>query len=79
VTEKPHEGLPVAGYQPQSEANVAAVNGFKQLEEQVLRALDDLEDNNHEIDRRLSAIGRTGIQTAFMAINRSIFKPSRIA
>lgn len=79
MTEKPHEGLPVASYKPQSEANVAAVNSFKQLEEQVLRALDDLEKNNHEIDRRWSAIGRTGIQTAFMAINRSIFKPSRIA
>lgn len=79
MTEKQHEGLPVAGYQPQSEVNVTAVNGFKQLEEQVLRALDDLEKNNHEIDRRWSAIGRTGIQQAFMAINRSIFKPTRIA
>jgi len=35
-----HKGLPVHGYQPQSEAKVALVNEFKQDEERLLRKLD---------------------------------------
>lgn len=72
-----HPGLPVAGYQPQSEDKVALVNVNKHLEEQVLRQLDLLKADMG-IDQRWLAIGRTGIEQAFMAINRSIFKPTRI-
>ena len=37
-----HKGLPVAGYQPQSEEKVALVNRFKEMEERLLRELDAL-------------------------------------
>jgi hypothetical protein len=73
-----HEGLPVAGYQPQSQSNVDIVNQNKRLEEQVLRVLDDILTNNHDIDRRWLAIGRTHIEEGFMAVNRAIFKPQRV-
>ena len=71
------EGLPVSGYRPQSEENIALVNNFKQLEEQVLRQLDDLKASE-AIDQRWLAIGRTQLEQAFMAINRSVFQPGRI-
>lgn len=75
--DKQHEGLPVAGYQPQSDDKVATVNGFKQDEERLMRKLDDAR-NNPEIDQRWLAIGRTQMEQAFMAINRSVFKPGRV-
>jgi hypothetical protein len=72
-----HQGLPVAGYQTQSNRNVELVNANKRIEEQVLRILDTL--NGHpETDKRWLAIGRSHIEQGFMAINRSIFKPSRV-
>jgi len=73
-----HKGLPVAGYQPQSNDKVAAVNINKQIEETVLRRLDELKDMPG-IDGRWLSIGRTHIEEAFMAINRAIFQPQRIA
>lgn len=72
-----HAGLPVAGYQPQSDANVAAVNQTKRLEEQVLRHLDQLAGLDG-IDPRWFAVGRTGIEKGFMAVNRAVFKPGRV-
>lgn len=72
-----HEGLPVAGYRPQSQAAVDRVNAFKQAEEALLRQLDDLKADP-DIDQRWLAIGRTGLETAFMAINRSVFRPTRV-
>jgi hypothetical protein len=75
---KPHEGLPVAGYKPQSTVAVDAVNQNKQLEERVLRVLDELRDSGTDIDQRWLAIGRTHLETAFMCINRAIFRPGRV-
>ncbi|MBA4222224.1 MAG: cyclic nucleotide-binding protein [Methylobacterium sp.] len=72
-----HSGLPVQGYRPQSGEAVALVNLNKQLEEQVLRALDLLAANP-EIDVRWLAIGRTSIEQGFMAVNRAVFKPARL-
>jgi hypothetical protein len=72
-----HDGLPVAGYRPQPIANLDLVNMNKSLEEQVLRVLDDL-FNNPNVDKRWLAIGRTAIENGFMAVNRSIFRPSRV-
>jgi len=37
-----HNGLPVKGYQPQSDEKVALVNRFKEMEERLLRELDSL-------------------------------------
>ena len=73
-----HKGLPVDGYRPQSDMKVATVNINKQLEEQLLRRLDELKVDP-TVDGRWLAIGRTGIEQAFMAINRAVFQPSRIA
>lgn len=72
-----HTGLPVAGYQPQTADKVARVNAMKTREERMLRILDDLKDDP-EIDQRWLAIGRTGLEQAFMAVNRAIFRPARV-
>lgn len=71
------EGLPVEGYRPQTEGNVALVNRNKQSEERVLRILDELAAMP-EVDKRWLAIGRTAIEQGFMAVNRSIFQPARV-
>lgn len=69
--------LPVLGYTEQSQTNVDLANENKVLEEQVLQRLDYLSELP-EIDKRWLAIGRTSLEQAFMAINRSVFKPQRI-
>lgn len=77
-----HQGLPVAGYQPQTGDRVALVNHAKALEEQALRHLDALaadKDTDKDTDKRWVAIARTQMEQAFMAANRAVFKPSRIA
>jgi len=76
MTEPLHDGLPVHGYRAQPTAAIDLVNANKQLEEETLRALDSLA-MSPEIDKRMLAIGRTQLETAWMWINRSIFKPSR--
>ncbi|XUM21050.1 DUF7681 family protein [Bradyrhizobium oligotrophicum S58] len=77
---KVHEGLPVAGYKPQNADAVHEVNENKKLEEQVLRQIDTLEKDDHlKVDQRWLAIGRTAIEQGFMAINRAVFKPGRVA
>lgn len=73
-----HDGLPVAGYRPQSEVSVERVNLNRRLEERVLRALDVLADQP-DIDKRWLAIGRTAIEQGFMAVNRAVFQPARAA
>jgi hypothetical protein len=70
-----HEGLPVAGYRPQSTTAVDLVNANKQLEEQCLRMLDSLVG---KVDPRWLAIGRTQIEQGWMAVNRAVFQPARV-
>ena len=72
-----HKGLPVAGYRAQPTAAVELVNRNKELEEQMLRVLDGLKESAL-VDQRWLAIGRTHLEQAFMAINRSIFRPERV-
>ncbi len=72
-----HQPLPVSGYKPQSEETIALVNVNKRQEELALRTLDDLAQRSY-IDKRWLAIGRTHLEQAYMAINRSIFQPTRI-
>jgi len=82
--EKKHGGLPVAGYKPQNQTAVDAVNINKRLEEVVLRRLDELVAGINtgqsplEVDKCWLAIGRTHIEQGFMAVNRAIFKPARV-
>lgn len=70
-------GLPVPGYRLQGEAAIAKVNTNKEVEECVLRILDDLAADP-ETDKRWLSIGRTAIEQGFMAVNRAIFKPGRL-
>ena len=76
-----HKGLPVKGYEPQSQHNVEIVNHFKEVEERLLRELDVMFDSGAtpRFDNRWLAIAKTHFQEGFMALNRSVFKPSRIA
>lgn len=83
-----HKGLPVAGYQPQSDEKVQLVNEFKADEERLLRKLDALSAQTFHFrnadgtltsaDLRWIAIARTAFEQGFMALNRSVFKPQRI-
>ncbi|MBN9243383.1 MAG: hypothetical protein J0I98_11365 [Mesorhizobium sp.] len=76
---RPISGLPVAGYRPQSPEAIASVNTPKEIEEHVLRLLDEVAaDAALAVDKRWLATGRTDIEKGFMAVNRSIFKPGRI-
>lgn len=83
-----HNGLPVHGYQPQSDAKVAIVNQFKQDEERLLRKIDAMSSGQASAqqldwpglyDPRWIAIARTHFQEGFMALNRAVFQPQRIS
>ncbi|QCW21946.1 hypothetical protein JessAGP_016 [Caulobacter phage Jess A] len=80
LTHDPKNGaLPVSGYKPQTQEKVDVVNGFKADEERLLRKLDNMmADTTGFVDKRWAAIGRTQLEQAFMAINRSVFQPGRI-
>lgn len=71
-----HDGLPVSGYVPQTQQAVDLVNENKRLEELVLSQLDKMQ-HSYGVDPRWLAVGRTQLEQAFMAINRSVFKPER--
>lgn len=73
------EQPPVAGYKPLTQLKLDLVNENKAMEERVLRRLDDLALMGETVDRRWLAVGRTHIEQAFMAINRSVFQPGRVA
>jgi len=73
-----HTGLPVAGYNAQSDSNVAIVNENKAIEERVLRQIDKHRAGGTAYDQRMVALATTKIQEAFMWLNRSVFQPSRI-
>ena len=77
IADRTIEGLPVAGYQPQSDKNVERVNKNKLLEEALLRRIDFLIETGAH-DRRFLAIAQTHFEEGFMAMNRAIFQPQRI-
>jgi len=77
LSDFPYKPLPVSGYVSQDDWAVDNVNDMKRNEELILRRLDFLA-KQERTDKRWLAIGRTKIEEAFMAINRSIFKPQRI-
>lgn len=74
-----HEGLPVAGYKSQPDDAVTEVNRNKEIEERLLRRVEDLGNNRSlEVDGRWLAIAKTQFEQGFMAMNRAIFKPERV-
>lgn len=70
--------LPVKGYTSQSNSKIEIVNLNKELEELVLRVVDEHRENA-DCDQRMVALANTKIQEAFMWLNRSVFKPERLA
>lgn len=70
-------GLPIPGYTSQSSSAVALVTMHKHEEERILRHMDNLAERD-DIDRRWLAIARTHFEQSCMALNRSVFKPSRV-
>lgn len=72
-----HAAPPVAGYKPITQERLDAVNANKNAEEQILRILDSMVGDDRW-DQRWLSIGRTHFEQAFMALNRSIFRPGRI-
>lgn len=69
---------PVLGYTSVSETKLTLVNENKMEEEVLLRRIDFLREYDF-IDKRWAAIAWTHFQEGFMALNRSIFNPERIA
>lgn len=69
--------LPVVGYTAQKPEAVRLVNYNKQLEEKVLRVIDDIKGLSF-VDPRWIAEARTDIEKGFMSMNRAIFKPERV-
>lgn len=74
-----HKGLPVAGYQPQTNERVSLVNENKEIEERVLRQIDRMKAMRTDLDQRMVSIAMTGIQESFMWLNRAVFQPGRVA
>lgn len=67
----------ILGYSEQSDAKVGLVNENKVAEEEILRMLDAYTEMGF-VDKRWLAIARTQMEQGFMALNRAIFKPTRI-
>lgn len=72
----------IKGYRDLSEEEIALMNEAKELSEKVGEFVDKVqakvsgEDVNITIDPRWLAIGRTDLQTGFMALIRSIARPT---
>lgn len=65
--------------QPLAPEAAETVNAVRAIEEHVLRLLDELKaDADLAPDHRWLASGRTHIETGFMMVNRSVFKPQRV-
>ena len=69
--------FPVKGYTPQPQYKIDTVNKAKELEERVLRYLDQLR-TMPDVDQRCISVAYTNIQDAFMWANRAVFAPKRI-
>lgn len=67
--------LPVKGYRPQTLAAIEVYANNK-VEETLLRLLDLLAEEE-DIDKSWLAIGRTHIESGFMAISRAVLQPER--
>lgn len=65
----------IKGYRDLSQEEIDLMNEGKALAEQVGAFVDKLQAHP-ETDKRWVAIGRTDAQTAFMALIRSVAKPT---
>lgn len=72
------KGLDVKGYKSHQPAEaIDRVNANKEIEERVLRILDEYQGHMN-VDQRWLAMGRTHIEQGFMFVNRAIFQPNRV-
>ncbi len=70
---------PIAGYTSQTDEAVRLVNVHKRAEEHLLRLLDNMKAGSPSpFDQRWLAIAQTHFEQGFMALNRAVFKPTRI-
>lgn len=65
----------IKGYRDLSQAEIDLMNEGKALAEQVGAFVEKLQ-SHPDTDKRWVAIGRTDAQTAFMALIRSVAKPT---
>lgn len=71
--------LPFANWHPPSREALASINSLLEIEEHVLRLLDEVAaDQALKVDPRWYAIGRTDIEKGFSDVVRAIFKPQRL-
>lgn len=68
----------IKGYTPLSDQQKEEMNSLKEIEEQILRSIDNMERKAHIYDPRSLALGKTNLQQAFMWLNRAIAKPQRV-
>jgi hypothetical protein len=78
MSNEPHQGLPVPGYRPQSDANIAIGKVNKQIEERCIRQAEAIRDTPG-MDGRMVALAITNIQQGFMWLNRAVFQPDRVS
>ena len=64
----------IQGYRELNVEEIQLMNQLKNMEKSVLGIIEDLQ-SNADTDKRWVAIGRTDIQTGFMALVRSVAKP----
>ena len=67
----------VKGYTDQTDYKVYMVNTNKEIEERLLRTVDNYK-NTPEIDKHWLNIAKTHFEQGFMAMNRAVFQPQRI-
>ena len=65
---------PIKGYRDLSEDEIKVANELKDLAVLVGSKVDEV-FNREDTDKRWAAIGKTDLQTGFMALIRSVLKP----
>ena len=73
-----HQGPPVSGHSALTPGAISLLNDHAQMEERLLRHLDRLAARD-DVDKRWLAIGRTSIEQGFVAVNRAVARPGRVA
>ncbi len=66
---------PIKGYRELSTEELRIANEVKELAELVGSKVEDI-FNREDTDKRWAAIGRTDLQTGFMALIRSVLRPT---
>jgi hypothetical protein len=68
------KSAPIKGYRDLSQEEIDLANELKELASLVGEAVDRVM-SREDTDKRWAAIGRTDLQTGFMALIRSVLRP----